>query len=76
MSEPKKSALEHLVSVLEAAQFNDGSLDLSIHGSEGSYQPVPVKVYLPNLGDLCAELHGIANARQAVAGAIRESKRC
>lgn len=80
MSEPKKkSALERLASVLEAAQFSNGSLDITLQGPESGWVGSPLKMVLYLQGDeiksLSAELSGVATALQDIADAIREVKK-
>jgi hypothetical protein len=81
MSEPrKKSALDRLASVLEAAQFTNGSLDITLQGPESGFIGSPLKmvVYLQGeeIKSLSAELSGVAVALQDIANAIREAKQC
>ncbi len=80
MSEPrKKSALDRLASVLEAAQFTNGSLDITLQGPESGFVGSPLKmvVYLQGeeIKSLSAELSGVAVALQDIANAIREVKK-
>ena len=80
MSEPrKKSALDRLASVLEAAQCTNGSLDITLQGPESGFVGSPLKmvVYLEGkeIKSLSAELSGVAVALQDIANAIREVKK-
>lgn len=80
MSEPrKKGPLERLASVLEAAQFTNGSLDITLQGPESGFVGSPLKMVLYLQGDevksLSAELSGVAVALQDIANAIREAKK-
>jgi hypothetical protein len=80
MNEPrKKSALERLASVWEAAQFNNGSLDITPQGPESGFAGSPLKVVLYLQGEeiksLSAELSGVATALQNIAEAIGEAKK-
>jgi hypothetical protein len=79
MSEPrKKGPLERLASVLEAAQFTNGSLDITLSGPE-MMPGCPLKVVLYLQGEeiknLSAQLSGVAVALQDIANAIRETKK-
>jgi hypothetical protein len=80
MSEPEeKTALDRLASVLEAAQFNNGSLDLTLQGPESGWVGSPLKMVLylegPEIKSLSAELAGVAVALHDIADAIREAKK-
>jgi hypothetical protein len=80
MTEPKKrSAVERIASVLEAAQFTNGSLDITLQGPESGTFGSPLKVVLYLQGEeiksLSAELSGVAGALHDIADAIRGVKR-
>jgi hypothetical protein len=80
MSGPKKkSALERLACVLEAAQFNNGSLDITLQGPESGFAGSPLKMIVYIQGEeikkLSAELSGVATALHDIADAIRETKK-
>jgi hypothetical protein len=80
MSDPKTSSpLERLVSILGRAQFNNGSLDLTLQGPESECAGSPLKaiVYLrgEDVKSLSAELSGVATALHDIANAIRENKK-
>jgi len=79
MSTPKKGALERLASVLEAAQFNNGSLDITLQGPESEWVGSPLKMIVEIRGEavkeIGAELSGVATALQSIAEAIRECKK-
>ena len=80
MTEPKKrSAMERLASVLEAAQFTNGSLDITLQGPESGTFGSPLKVALYFQGDvvkeLSAKLSGVAVALHDIADAIRGVKK-
>ena len=78
-TEQQKSALERLVEILEAAQFNNGSLDITLQGPESDWTGSPLKaiIYLQGeeIGRLSAEVSGVAVALQDIAEAIREMKK-
>jgi hypothetical protein len=76
MSEPRrKSALDRLASVLEAAQFSNGSLDITLQGPDSGFIGSPLKMVVYHQGEeikaLSAELSGVAVALQNIADAIR-----
>ena len=77
-AEKKQDALSRIAEVLEAAQFNNGSLDITLQGPESAWvgSPVPVKLFIVgNTADnLVAELGSIATGLQAIADAIKEIK--
>lgn len=78
MSEKKvKSPLERVAAVLEAAQFTNGSLDITLNGPEGGvFTPLKMVVYLQGeeIKSLCAEISGVATSLQNIADAIRGRK--
>lgn len=78
MSEKKvKSPLERVASVLEAAQFNNGSLDITLTGPEGGvYEPMKMVVYLQGeqFNALVVGISGVASALRDIADAIRGYK--
>jgi hypothetical protein len=78
MSEIKKSPIARIASVLEAAQFNNGSLDITLQGPEsGAFaSPLKVVVYLQGeeVKSLSAEVSGVATALRDIAEAIKGCK--
>ena len=72
-----KSPLERVASVLEAAQFTNGSLDITLTGPEGgAYEPLKMVVYLQGeqVKALSAEISSVAAALRDIADAIRGRK--
>ena len=72
----KNDAISRIADVLEAAQFDEGSLDLRIQMPDVFSEPVDVRLFIAgNTADnLVAELGSIAAALQAIADAIKEIK--
>jgi|1186.fasta_scaffold00587_2 hypothetical protein len=79
MSSTKKGPLARLASVLEAAQFTNGSLDLTLQGPESDHVGSPLRVVLYLEGaegkSLSAELSDVAVSLLDIAQAIREAAR-
>ena len=71
-------ALTRIAEVLESAQFNNGSLDITLQGPESGWSGSPLVVKLYIAGDaveqVAAELSEIATALHAVADAIGSLK--
>lgn len=71
--------LEGLLTVLEAAQFKNGSLDITLRGPENEWDGGPLKMIVDIRGtavtELGAELSGVAVALSEIADAIREVKK-
>jgi hypothetical protein len=79
MNEPnEESPIERIASLLEAAQFRNGSLDITMQGPESEWVGSPLKMILDLRGEaikeLSAELSGVAAALHDIANAIREPK--
>ena len=80
MSDPKKKTpLERIASFLEAAQFNNGSLDITLQGPETDLVGCPLKVVIYLQGQevekLRFELASMSEALHAIADAIRGRQR-
>lgn len=79
MSDPQQKdkqsdALTRIADVLDAAQFKNGSLDITLQGPESGWvgSPLVMKLYIAGdaVDKVTAELSGIAVALQAIADAI------
>ena len=76
--EQLNAALTRIADVLEAAQFNDGSLNITLQGPESGWvgSPLVMKAYIAGdaVDNVAAELSEIALGLHAIANAIGGSK--